>query len=224
MNISDLERDALYKVIYARRDVRRDFISTPIPDDVLERILNAGHHAPSVGFMQPWDFVLVTDDQTKQAIKQGYDTASVESANQFSADKKEQYQSFKLEGILEAPLGICVTCDRERNGPVVIGRTIKKEMDLYSTVCAVQNMWLAARAENIGFGWVSIIHDDVLRTALDIPDHIDIIGYLCLGYVSEFQEKPELETFGWLPRAPLNQVVHHGKWTKNTKPNAPDTK
>ncbi|MGF1750959.1 5,6-dimethylbenzimidazole synthase [Vibrio cionasavignyae] len=223
MNISDLERDALYKVIYARRDVRRDFISTPIPDDVLERILNAGHHAPSVGFMQPWDFVLVTDDQTKQAIKQGYDTASVESANQFSDDKKEQYQSFKLEGILEAPLGICVTCDRERNGPVVIGRTIKKEMDLYSTVCAVQNMWLAARAENIGFGWVSIIHDDVLRTALEIPEHIDIIGYLCLGYVSEFQEKPELETFGWLPRAPLNQVVHHGKWTKNTKPNPPDT-
>lgn len=213
MNINEAERNALYKVIFSRRDVRKDFLPTPIPDDVLARILQAGHHAPSVGFMQPWDFVLVTEENTKKALKRGYESASIESAQQFPDDKREEYKSFKLEGILEAPLGICVTCDRERNGPVVIGRTIKHEMDLYSTVCAIQNMWLAARAENIGLGWVSIIHDDVLRDTLNIPSNIEIIGYLCLGYVSKFNEKPELEEFGWLPREDINRLIHKEKWS-----------
>lgn len=213
MNINDAERDALYKVIYSRRDVRKDFIPDSIPNDVLERILKAGHHAPSVGFMQPWDFVLVTEEQTKNAIKKGYESARLESAQQFSSEKRDEYKSFKLEGILEAPLGICVTCDKERNGPVVIGRTIKPEMDVYSTVCAIQNMWLAARAENIGLGWVSIIHDEVLRKELDIPSNIEIVAYLCLGYVSKFNDKPELEEFGWLPREDLNQLIHKEKWS-----------
>jgi len=214
MIINDEERDALYKVIFSRRDVRKDFIKKPIPDDVLERILMAGHHAPSVGFMQPWDFILVTEENTKLALKKGYDIASKESAIQFSEDKKEEYKNFKLEGILEAPLGICITCDRKRNGPVVIGRTIKPEMDLYSSVCAIQNIWLAARAENIGLGWVSIIHDDVLRKTLNIPNNIEIIAYLCLGYVSKFNQKPELEEFGWLPREPLKKLIHKEKWSK----------
>ncbi|GAM74510.1 cobalamin biosynthesis protein BluB [Vibrio ishigakensis] len=138
----------------------------------------------------------------------------MESAEQFSEDKQGQYKSFKLEGIMEAPLGICVTCDKERNGPIVIGRTIKPEMDVYSTVCAIQNMWLAARAENIGLGWVSIIHDDVLRSALNIPEELEIIGYLCLGYVTKFKDKPELEDFGWLPRENLDQLIHKEKWSK----------
>lgn len=214
MNINQAERDALYKVLFARRDVRKDFISSPIPNDVIERILTAGHHAPSVGFMQPWDFILVTEEETKNTIKSGYESARIESAQQFSEEKRETYEALKLEGILEAPLGICVTCDRKRNGPVVIGRTIKPEMDLYSTVCAIQNMWLAARAENIGLGWVSIIHDDVLRSALGIPENIEIIAYLCLGYVSQFQEQPELETFGWLPRENINKLIHQEKWSK----------
>lgn len=213
MNINEAERNALYKVIFSRRDVRKNFIPTPIPNDVLDRILKAAHHAPSVGFMQPWDFILVTEEQTKNTIKRGYESAHFESAQQFSDEKRDEYQSFKLEGILEAPLGICVTCDRERNGPVVIGRTIKPEMDLYSTVCAIQNIWLAARAENIGLGWVSIIHDDVLREALDIPGNIKIIAYLCLGYVSKFHDKPELEEFGWLPRGDINQLIHKEKWS-----------
>ncbi|WP_406609251.1 5,6-dimethylbenzimidazole synthase [Agarivorans sp. JK6] len=217
MHINQAERDALYKVIYSRRDVRKDFLSTPINDDVIQRILAAAHNAPSVGFSQPWDFILVSKQQTKQAIKRGYQAASEESAKLFADDKRETYQSFKLEGILEAPLGICVTCDRERNGPVVIGRTIKPEMDLYSTVCAIQNMWLAARAENLGLGWVSIIHDEVLRSALNIPERLEIIGYLCIGYVSGFEEKPELEKFGWLERENLNQLVHHEQWSDKTK-------
>ncbi|GAB1621355.1 5,6-dimethylbenzimidazole synthase [Agarivorans albus] len=217
MHINQAERDALYKVIYSRRDVRKDFLSTPINDDVIQRILAAAHHAPSVGFSQPWDFILVSKEQTKQAIKRGYQAASEESAKQFADDKRETYQSFKLEGILEAPLGICVTCDRERNGPVVIGRTIKPEMDLYSTVCAIQNMWLAARAENLGLGWVSIIHDEVLRSALNIPERLEIIGYLCIGYVSGFEDKPELEQFGWLERENLDRLVHHEQWSDKSK-------
>lgn len=212
MKINDLERDALYKIIHSRRDVRKNFISDPIPDEVLERILNAAHHAPSVGFMQPWDFVLVTDEHTKQKIKQGYEAAHSESAQLFAEDKRSTYQSFKLEGILEAPLGICVICDRNRNGPVVIGKTIKPEMDLYSTVCAIQNMWLAARAENIGLGWVSIIHDDILRQALNIPNDIEIIAYLCLGYVSQFNDKPDLEALGWLPRQNISGLIHKERW------------
>ncbi len=170
--------------------MRKEFLSTPISEDVLQHILTAGHHAPSVGFMQPWDFVLITQEETKKTIKQGYELARIESAQQFSEEQKAQYLSFKLEGMLEAPLGICVTCDRNRNGPTVIGRTIKPEMDLYSTVCAIRNIWLAARAENIGLGWVSILHDHVLRDALAIPNDKEIIAYLCLGYVSEFSDKP----------------------------------
>lgn len=212
MHISEAERDAIYKVIFSRRDVRKDFVPEPIPDDVVKRILHAGHHAPSVGFMQPWDFILVRTEETKTAIKEGYNQARTESANQFAKDKREQYLSFKLEGIEEAPLGICVTCDRKRNGPAVIGRTIKPEMDLYSAVCAIQNMWLAARAENIGLGWVSILHDQVLRDTLHIPDDKEIIAYLCLGYVSTFCQQPELEKHGWLPREDINQLIHEEKW------------
>ncbi len=212
MLINETERDALYKVIYSRRDVRGQFLPDPVPEGVLRRVLKAAHHAPSVGFMQPWDFILVQQEQTRKAIKAGFAAAHEQSALMFSGGRQEQYRNFKLEGIEEAPLGICVTCDRRRTGPVVIGRTIKPEMDLYSAVCAVQNLWLAARAENLGMGWVSIIHDQVLREVLHIPEEIDIIGYMCLGYVSYFKEKPELESAGWLPRLDLNDLIHQERW------------
>jgi len=216
MHINQQERDALYKVIFSRRDVRNDFLADKIPDDVLMRVLKAGHHAPSVGFMQPWDFIIVSDFATKKTIKQGFETANKASAEQFTGSRKQQYKKLKLEGILEAPIGICVTCDRTRTGPVVLGRTIKPEMDLYSAVCAVQNMWLAARAENLGLGWVSILHDKALKAALNIPEHIEIIGYLCLGYVSQFKEKPELEEKGWLSRTNIEDVIHYDTWSNNT--------
>ncbi|RJG42234.1 5,6-dimethylbenzimidazole synthase [Motilimonas pumila] len=212
MNITEQERDAVYKTIFSRRDVRGQFLPEPISQQVIMRILKAAHHAPSVGFMQPWDFILVQNAETKQAIKNGFEQAHQASAEMFTQDKSEQYRQLKLEGILEAPLGICITCDRSRNGPVVIGRTIKPEMDLYSAVCAVQNLWLAARAENLGVGWVSIIEDEVLRSALGIPQDIDIIAYLCIGSVSHFKDKPELETAGWLPRRALEEAIHHDAW------------
>ncbi|MFA0520644.1 5,6-dimethylbenzimidazole synthase, partial [Vibrio sp. 10N.222.55.E8] len=179
--------DAVYKTIFSRRDVRGQFLPDEIPEDVLMRVLTAAHHAPSVGFMQPWDFVVVRDIETKQQIKAGFNQAHAESAEMFTDEKQAMYKRLKLEGIVESPIGICVTCDRSRTGKVVLGRTIKQEMDLYSTVCAVQNLWLAARSENLGLGWVSILHDSTLREALDIPENIDIVAYLCIGYVDHFK-------------------------------------
>lgn len=214
MQISEQERQAVYKTIYARRDVRGEFKPDLIPEEILQRILQAAHNAPSVGFMQPWDFVLVREQETKQKIKDGFQLAHTKAEEMFDVERQEVYKKLKLEGIMESPVGICITCDRSRTGPVVIGRTENKEMDLYSSVCAVQNLWLAARAENIGVGWVSIINHDALRAALNIPAEITPIAYLCLGYVHKFHEKPELEKAGWLPRMPLEDVVHEGQWRK----------
>ena len=210
--ISTTERDALYKVIHNRRDTRAEFKPDPVPDEVLMRLLKAAHHAPSVGFMQPWDFIVIKDLQTRQRIKTGFEQAHQEAAEMFAGQRQQIYRSLKLEGILEAPLGICVTCNRDRTGPVVIGRTANPEMDLYSSVCAVQNLWLAARAENLGLGWVSIIHHDAMREALGIPADIVPIAYLCIGYVNGFHEKPELEKAGWLPRMDLDSLIHHDRW------------
>ncbi|HWQ26701.1 MAG TPA: 5,6-dimethylbenzimidazole synthase [Chlorobaculum sp.] len=210
--ITDNERDALYKVIYSRRDVRSQFLPEPVADEVIRRVLDAAHHAPSVGFMQPWDFIVVKDPHVRRRIKRGFEIAHAEAAAMFSEEQREQYRTFKLEGIMEAPLGICVTCDRTRTGGVVIGRTANPEMDLYSSVCAVQNLWLAARAENLGVGWVSIIHHDDVRKVLGIPEHIMPIAWLCIGQVSFFHETPELEQAGWLPRMQLEQLIHNGQW------------
>lgn len=209
---SAAERDAIYKCIFNRRDVRGQFLATPIPDDVLARILRAAHHAPSVGFMQPWDFIVVKDNAVKQKVRDAFSIAHNQAAEMFNGNRQETYRRLKLEGIIEAPVGICVTCDRSRAGPVVIGRTHQPEMDLYSAVCAVQNLWLAARAENVGVGWVSILCHDDLRNALGIPSSIQPIAYLCVGYVSHFFQKPELETAGWLPRLPLEDVLWFDRW------------
>ena len=214
MNFSEQERDTVYKVIFSRRDVRGQFKPDPIPDDVLLRVLTAAHHAPSVGFMQPWDFIVVKDPDVKRRVKEGFAIAHKQAALMFDGKKRETYQTLKLEGITEAPVGICITCDRSRTGPVVIGRTANPEMDLYSSVCAVQNLWLAARAENLGVGWVSIIHHKDLRDALNIPENITPIAYLCLGYVTFFHDKPELEKAGWLPRVNIKSVIHYDKWGK----------
>lgn len=212
MKISKEERQAVYKTIYSRRDVRGEFKPDPVPDEVLQRVIEAAHHSPSVGYMQPWDFIIVKDKVRKKKIKEAFEIANREAGEMFESEKAELYKSFKLEGITEAPIGICVTCDRTRTGKVVIGRTANPEMDLYSAVCAVQTLWLAARAENLGTGWVSIIHHDHLRKILNIPDHIVPIAYLCIGYVTHFHEKPELEKAGWLPRMPIDSVVHHDEW------------
>jgi 5,6-dimethylbenzimidazole synthase len=209
---SQAERNAVYKCIFNRRDVRGQFLPDPIPDPVLARILKAAHHAPSVGFMQPWDFIVVRDPAIKQKVRDSFQVANAEAAEMFEDERQKAYRRLKLEGIVEAPIGICVTCDRSRTGSVVLGRTHQADMDLFSAVCAVQNLWLAARVENIGVGWVSIIKPDDLRAALGIPSSIQPIAYLCVGYVTHFLQKPELETSGWLPRTPLSDAVWIDRW------------
>jgi 5,6-dimethylbenzimidazole synthase len=209
---SEEEKAALYRVIRERRDIRR-FRSEPIPAATLARILDAAHHAPSVGFMQPWNFILICDQTTRQRVHTAFRQANAEAMEQFTGDRQQQYASLKLEGILESALNLCVTCDRQRFGPVVLGRTCQPDMDLYSTVCAVENLWLAARVEGIGVGWVSILHADELAQILALPPHVVPIAYLCLGYVDAFPTAPELQTAGWLPRLPLAEVVRYESWT-----------
>lgn len=205
-------RDAIYQTIFSRRDVRGQFLPSPVPDEVLSRILTAAHYAPSVGFMQPWNFLVVQSPDIKRRVHGVFAKAHAEAAEMFEGEKRSTYQRLKLEGIVESPLGICITCDRERTGPVVVGRTHMKTMDLYSSVCAVQNLWLAARAEGLGVGWVSIFNQAELQEALGIPKGITPVAYLCVGYVSHFHAKPELETAGWLPRLPMEDLVYFDQW------------
>jgi 5,6-dimethylbenzimidazole synthase len=206
------ERAAVHAVIHSRRDVRDQFLPDPIPDDVLRRILEAAHHAPSVGFMQPWNFILIRDRARREAVYRAFEAANAEAATMFPADRQATYRALKLEGIRKAPLNIAVTCDRRRGGPVVLGRTHNPEMDLYSTVCAVQNLWLAAWAEGVGVGWVSIYDEPELRAILALPDHVSLVAYLCVGRVAEAYAEPELALKGWRQRLPLEAVVMHETW------------
>jgi len=209
---SDEEKRGVYRAIRERRDIRAQFINTPVPDQVLRRLLEAAHHAPSVGFMQPWNFLVVKDPVIKQKVHGAFEQAHARSAAMFSPEKREQYKKFKLEGILEAPVNLLITCDRTRTGPVVIGRTVQPEMDLYSTVCAVQNLWLAARAEGLGVGWVSIVEEQDLQKIFSLPKQVRVIAYLCVGYVSHFPDRPELEQAGWLPRMDLDELIFYEQW------------
>lgn len=209
---TDEERNGLYKAIHSRRDVRSHFTSIPIKDDVLSRILNAAHHAPSVGFSQPWNFILIKDKSTKAKVKQSFEEEKQRSSKLIEEPKKSKYLSFKLEGILESPVNICVTYDPSKFGPFVIGRSSIPEAGLYSVCCAIQNLWLSARTEGLGLGWVSILSNDVLKEVLQLPEHVVPVAYLCLGYVDEFASKPDLETAGWLPRLSLKDVIYYEKW------------
>ncbi|TAK17686.1 MAG: 5,6-dimethylbenzimidazole synthase, partial [Nitrosarchaeum sp.] len=183
----------------------------------LSRILNAAHHAPSVGFSQPWNFILIKDITTKKKIKDSFEEEKNRSSKLVEEPKRTKYLSFKLEGILESPINLCVTYDPSKFGPFVIGRSSIPEAGLYSVCCAIQNLWLAARTEGVGLGWVSILSNDTLKEVLELPEHVVPIAYLCLGYVDEFAQKPDLETAGWLPRLDLKDVVYFEKWqdTKN---------
>jgi 5,6-dimethylbenzimidazole synthase len=206
------EKKGLYKAIHSRRDVRSHFTTREIEDETLSRILNAAHHAPSVGFSQPWNFILIKDPQTKARIKKSFEEEKESSSQLIEDPKRSKYLSFKLEGILESPVNLCVTYDPSKFGPFVIGRSSIPEAGLYSVCCAIQNLWLAARTEDVGLGWVSILSNDVLKEVLDLPNHVVPVAYLCLGYVDEFASKPDLETAGWLPRLGLKDVIYFEKW------------
>lgn len=209
---SDEERRGVYRAIYERRDVRSRFVAAPLPDEVLARILDAAHHAPSVGFMQPWEFIVITDALVRRAVRQQFEDTNTRAAAAYVGDRRDLYDRLKLEAIEDSAVNLCVTCDPTITRGHGLGRQTMPETALYSAVCAIQNCWLAARAEDVGVGWVSIVEAEALRRILAIPDHIVIVGYLCLGYVSGFDAEPELEAKGWEHRVPLADVIHFDQY------------
>jgi 5,6-dimethylbenzimidazole synthase len=208
---SDAERAAVYRAIRERRDVRR-FVPGPLPDALLGRLLRAAAHAPSVGYMQPWNFLVVRDEGVRRQVHAAFLRANAHARTLFPPERAGRYAELKLEGILESALNLCVTCDRGRFGPVVLGRTCQPDVDLFSAVCAVQNLWLAARAEGVGVGWVSILEPDDLRRILALPEGVVPVAYLCLGRTDAFAPEPELKTRGWLPEVPLEDLVYYDRW------------
>ncbi|MCC5900946.1 MAG: 5,6-dimethylbenzimidazole synthase [Halomonas sp.] len=209
---SDAERRGLYRAIHERRDVRSQFLPDRIPHDVLARLLQAAHHAPSVGFMQPWDFIVIESREVRASVLALFDQENDKAAERFTGARKDLYRGLKLQGILESPLNLCITCDRNRGGAHVLGRNSMVDTDLFSTCLAVQNLWLAARAEGVGVGWVSILDPAQLSAVLNLPEGVYPLAYLCLGYVSEFLDQPELEAKGWRARLPLDELLHRDTW------------
>lgn len=211
-SFSEEERQGLYRAIFERRDVRSQFLPDPIPADVLGRLLEAAHHAPSVGFMQPWDFLVIDSIEVRRRVLDNFERENDRATDNYEGEQRAAYSALKLQGILDSPLNLCITCDRSRGGPTVLGRNSIVETDLFSTCLAVQNLWLAARAEGIGVGWVSILDQQRLARVLGLPTTVYPLAYLCLGYVSEFLEQPELEARGWRSRLPLQELVHRNGW------------
>ncbi|CAN5305620.1 5,6-dimethylbenzimidazole synthase [soil metagenome] len=199
----------LYDVIGRRRDVRAEFTGEPIDPQVLSRVLEAAHAAPSVGMSQPWDFVLIRDHQTKASFHahvMGERKVFHESLN---GERAETFDKIKIEGILDSTLGIVVTYDHLRAGPAVLGRHTNPEAGLYSVCLAIENLWLAATAEGLGVGWVSFFEEPFLQALLDIPATVRPIAWLCVGPVTALQDTPDLERHGWRCPAPLSSVVHY---------------
>jgi len=212
---SQQERAAVYRAIATRRDVRRGFVDRPLPDELLERLLAAAHSAPSVGLMQPSRFIVIRDFATRHAVRNVFAAANAQAAATYEGAQAERYSSLKLEGILEAPQNLCVVCDTRSARGYKLGRNTMPETAVYSTVCAVQNLWLAARAEGVGVGWVSILDPARLRDVLRIPDHILPVAYLCLGYVDAFAAEPELERAGWERRMPLESAICYDTYSED---------
>ncbi|EAQ64541.1 Putative oxidoreductase NAD protein [Marinomonas sp. MED121] len=202
--------DLLSQIIQYRRDVRGNrFLPTPIEDSALKQILDAALHAPSVGFSQPWEFVLIKDKATKHKIRESFNTENDKAKDTLShsldKDKQTQYQGLKLEGIEESPLNLAVFYKPSKQP--VLGQTSMPDMGRFSVVCAVQNMWLMARSLNIGMGWVSILNPDDVKAILKAPKDRELIAYLCVGYVDKFYDKPELELQKWEARKNAEQVI-----------------
>ena len=208
MEFSKEEKEGVYKAIYNRRDVRAQFKDEPVSDELLLKILDAAHHAPSVGFSQPWDFIIIKDIRIRRKIKESFEKERIKASLLINGNRKKQYLSFKLEGILDAPVNLCITYDPTRFGPFIIGKNSIPETGIYSVCLAIENLWLAARAEGLGVGWVSILDNDELKKILHIPEHIKPVAYLCIGYVTHFEDKPDLERAKWLPRLKLDDIIH----------------
>lgn len=205
IKFSEREQQSLADIILYRRDIRgNNFLNTPIPTELLNKILASAQHAPSVGFSQPWEFVLIQDTETKAQVVESYNIENAKAKNQFSTGQQKNYQELKLEGIKEAPINIAVFY--KPSSQPVLGQNSMPEMGEYSVVCAIQNMWLTARALNIGLGWVSILNPETIKNIVNAPKENKLIAYLCLGFVKSFPDKPELESVQWETRKPLNII------------------
>ena len=205
----DAERSAVYRVIAERRDMRH-FRPDPVAPEVLERLLWAAHHAPSVGFMQPWRFIRIADRTLRERMHALVETERRATARALG-EREDDFMRLKVEGLLDAGEVLVVALADGREGHV-FGRRTLPEMDLASTACAIQNMWLAARAEGIGLGWVSIFEPAELAALLAMPAGARPVAILCIGHVDEFYPKPMLELHDWARRQPLESVVFRDRW------------
>lgn len=212
----------LFEAIYRRRDVR-DFGPDQIPQKTLLKILDAAHHAGSVGLMQPWNFTVIQAPATQASIVEIVAEENLKAAKNYHGEDREKYLSLHLEAIHTAPVHIAVTCDSQRGGLQVVGRNTMPETDLYSTCCAIQNLWLAARAEGVGMCWVSLIDPERVKQVLGIPEAITLVGYLCLGIPESFDDRPHLERQGWKERTPLEEVLFFESWGQQNTIDSPDT-
>jgi len=210
-DFDEQDRAAIYRVIDARRDVR-EFSPGDVSDEVLGRILGAAHRAPSVGFSQPWGFVIVRDRATRELVRANFMTCRDAEAARFDGERRERYLSYKLEGIFESAVNVAVVVDLRAAEEAILGATAQPEAIRWSACCAIQNLWLAARAEGIGVGWVSIVEPAVLRAALDLPPGVEPVAYLCVGQVRQFRDRPMLEETGWRPRLSLAEVTHEERY------------
>ncbi len=201
-------RDAFWQVVTGRRDVRRRFKADPVPDDVIMRVLEAANRAPSVGLSQPWDFLLLTDMEIRKRVADHVESKRRAFAEALSGARGRHFDRLKVEAILDAPLNIVVTSTLERGGSRVLGRQTQPETAAYSTCLAIENLWLAARVEGLGVGWVSFLDTGELRRILSLPPHVDPIAYLCVGWVDGFDPEPELALEGWASPRPLSWSIH----------------
>jgi 5,6-dimethylbenzimidazole synthase len=202
----------LYDVIHRRRDVRSQFTGAPIPAGVLDRVLAAAHAAPSVGLSQPWDFVVVRDQELRERFHRHVAQEREVFATTLDGEAAELFARIKIDGVLESTLSIVVTYDAERGGTAVLGRHAIADAGLYSVCLAIQNLWLTATAEGLGVGWVSFYREPFLRELLHIPAGIRPVAWLCLGPITRLESAPDLERIGWRRRRPLSAAVHHDVW------------
>ena len=211
------QRQALYDVVAARRDVRR-YRPDPVPEEVLTRVLRAGHNAPSVGHSQPWRFLVVRDPALRETAAWMADQERLAQAAQLEPEAARQLLDLQLEGLREAPLGVVVCCDRRTPAAGVLGRATFPDADLWSCACAIQNLWLAARAEGLGLGWVTLFDPQELGRLLHLPEGVVTLGWLCLGWPDERPPAPGLERAGWSRRQPLAEVVLTDRWSETAPP------
>lgn len=211
LTFSEHDKQRLEDIMRLRRDVRGNYFTQKlITDTDLDQLFYSASLAPSVGFSQPWEFVIIRNAKTRQAIANNFAEENEKAFQHFSDEKLKQYQQLKLEGITEAPVNVAVFY-QPSNAPV-LGQTSMKKMGEYSVVCAVQNIWLMARSMNIGVGWVSILNPEFVKTTLNVPKDHKLVAYLCIGHVSEFLDKPELEKLNWEQRKQKEQFVFSEKY------------